>query len=204
MLNLIEIYFMIMNKFFTLTFTLLFISMISAQNIDAKIDSIAKTHFNDKKNSGLAIGIVANKESKAFYFGGKYTSLLKDIDSTSLFEIGSITKVYTGFILESLEQDNILDKNDLIAKYLPKEISENKKWASKVRLVDLITHSSGLPSYDNTKSLESFKNYNENNPFGIFSKEFIFSLLVDINEIPDYGKSIGKIIRRTTRDICYR
>lgn len=163
-------------------------TILCAQNFTAKVDSIAKTHFKDTSMSGLAIGIVHNQKSETFYFGGKYTNLSKDIDSLSLFEIGSITKVYTGFILESLEQDGMLNKQDLIAKYLPQEISKNKEWASKVRLIDLITHSSGMPSYDNTKSLSSFKNYNEDDPFGIFNKEFILSLLNKIDLIPDYGK----------------
>lgn len=159
-----------------------------AQNLTAKIDSIAETHLRDGTKSGLAIGIVKSEKIEDFYFGGKYTNSVKDIDSLSLFEIGSITKVYTGFILEALEQDDILSKTDLIAQYLPKEISKNKEWASEIRLIDLITHSSGLPSYDNTKSLSSFKDFNEDDPFGIFKKEFIFTLLSDIDKVPDYGK----------------
>ncbi|MTI29388.1 serine hydrolase domain-containing protein, partial [Xanthovirga aplysinae] len=61
-------------------------------------------------------------------------------------------------------------------------------WANKIKLIDLITHTSGLPAYDNTKSLQEFEGFNEENPFGLFKEDFILSLLKGVDSIPDYGK----------------
>ncbi|NQV63372.1 MAG: serine hydrolase [Cryomorphaceae bacterium] len=114
-----------------------------AQNIEQYVDSIAKKHFENKNNAGFSIGIINNQKQNAFYYGGKYTNQIKDIDSTTLFEIGSVTKLYTTFILASLEYENRINRSDLLSKYLPNNITEDKDWASKVKLVDLATHTSG-------------------------------------------------------------
>ncbi|MTI30597.1 serine hydrolase, partial [Xanthovirga aplysinae] len=101
-------------------------SICLGQSIEITIDSIAREHFHNNENAGLAIGIINGKESNTYYYGGKYTKLINDIDSTSLFEIGSITKLYTAFIFTSLEQEGILNKSDLLINYLPEDISRNK------------------------------------------------------------------------------
>jgi CubicO group peptidase (beta-lactamase class C family) len=36
-----------------------------------------------------------------------------------------------------------INRSDLLSKYLPNNITEDKDWASKVKLVDLATHTSG-------------------------------------------------------------
>ncbi|RZS93581.1 serine hydrolase domain-containing protein [Aquimarina brevivitae] len=159
-----------------------------AQNIERYVDSISKKHFENKNNAGLSIGIIKNHKQNAFYYGGKYTNQLKDVDSTTLFEIGSVTKLYTTFILASLEYENKINRSDLLSKYLPNNITKDKDWASKVKLVDLATHTSGLPAFDSTKSLVQLDGFDENNPYGMFTKEFMFSILKETDTLDNYGK----------------
>lgn len=159
-----------------------------AQNIEQYVDSIAKKHFENKNNAGFSIGIINNQKQNAFYYGGKYTNQIKDIDSTTLFEIGSVTKLFTTFILASLEYENRINRSDLLSKYLPNNITEDKDWASKVKLVDLATHTSGLPAFESTKSLAKLDGFDENNPYGLFTREFMFSILKETDTLDNYGK----------------
>ncbi len=158
------------------------------QNLKDQIYSIAEAHFKDKTNAGMSIGIIQNGISSEYYFGGKYTNQIKDIDSTTLFEIGSLTKLYTSFILASLENEKKISRFDFLSKYLPKNIIKGKKWASQIRLVDLATHTSGLPEFDNTKSLKHFKGFDENNPYGLFTEDFMMTILKNIATLHNYGK----------------
>lgn len=158
------------------------------QNIDIVIDSISKEHFKDKTNVGLSIGIIKNGVIQKNNYGGKYIYNLKDINNTTLFEIGSVTKLYTAFILASLEIENKINRFEFLAKYLPKEITKGKDWASKVRLVDLATHTSGFPQFENTESLINLDGFEENNPYGMFSEDFMLEILKETDTIKEYGE----------------
>ncbi len=176
-----------MKKVILVFFLVLFQTMFG-QSLKHQIDSIAAIHFKDTINSGLSIGIIQKGEISSYYFGGKYTNQIKDIDSTSLFEIGSVTKLYTSFILASLEVGQKISRFDLLSKYLPKTISTGKKWSSKIRLVDLATHTSGLPGFDNTKSLMHLKGFDENNPYGLFTENFMLFILKTMDTLNGYGQ----------------
>lgn len=169
---------------------LLFLTTVQicfSQNIEQYADSIAKKHFDNETNVGLSIGIIKEEKQEAFYYGGKYTRQVKDIDSTTLFEIGSVTKLYTAFILASLENDNKINRSDLLSKHLPQKITEGKNWASKIKLVDLATHTSGLPSFENTKSLMKLNGFDENDPYGLFTKERMLSIVKQTDTLNNYG-----------------
>jgi CubicO group peptidase (beta-lactamase class C family) len=158
------------------------------QDLKPQIDSISAIHFKDKINSGLSIGIIQKGIQSQFHFGGKYTNQINDIDSVTLYEIGSVTKLYTAFILASLEAENKISRFDLLSKFLPKSVTVGKKWNTKIRLVDLATHTSGLPAFDNTKSLMNFKGFDENNPYGLFSEDFMLSILKSTDTLDNYGQ----------------
>ena len=161
---------------------------VLSQDTKVLADSIAKEHFKDTTNVGLSIGIIKNESVKKYYYGGKYVRNQKDIDSTTLFEIGSVTKLYTAYILASLEIEKKIDRLDLLSKYLPERVYSDKKWSSKIRLVDLATHTSGLPQFESTKSLADLEGFDENNPYGIFTESFMLKVLKKTDTLNDYGK----------------
>ncbi|MXS71554.1 serine hydrolase [Flavobacteriaceae bacterium W22] len=166
----------------------LFTQTLFGQKLKMEIDSISKIHFTDSSNVGLSIGVIENGKVSTYYYGGKYTHQIKDVDSTTLFEIGSVTKLYTAFILASLETEKKIKRIDLLSKYLPKDIVKGKEWANKIRLIDLATHTSGLPEFDNTKSLSNLKGFDENNPYALFTEDFMMSVLKNTDSLDSYGK----------------
>lgn len=170
-----------------ITIGLLSTSIGFAQNTAKLIDSIAKVHFSDSTNVGLSVGVINDTIKETYFYGGKYTPHKYDIDNNTLFEIGSISKVFTSFILAKMENEGVVSRFDLISEYLPSDVSKSNSWASKIRLVDLSTHTSGLPSYDNTKSLQELKGFDENNPYGIFTEGFMLSILKNLNSVKEYG-----------------
>ena len=116
------------------------ISLGQESPIKESLNKITQNHFQDSQNRGLALGIIDKDSIQSFYFGGKYTNIIKDVGPNTLFEIGSVTKLFTVHIFNELEKLEIISRTDLLSKYLPEEIYNGKKWANQIRLVDIVTH----------------------------------------------------------------
>ena len=92
-------------------------------------------------NTQLAIAFVTN-DSTLFLGALKQNDTVKQIqNSASLFEIGSITKVFTTTLLADLVLDSILTLDDDISTALNTSLHKNVKISFKV----LANHTSGLP-----------------------------------------------------------
>ena len=65
-------------------------------------------------------------------------------DGDTLFEIGSITKVFTAILVQRLAEQGRLDWDQPIARYL-KELQFGNESVEAITLRSLATHSSGLP-----------------------------------------------------------
>jgi CubicO group peptidase (beta-lactamase class C family) len=71
-------------------------------------------------------------------------------DSSSIFQIGSITKGFTATIILKLQEDGKLSVSDPIDKFIPDYPN-----GDKLTLYHLLTHTSGI--YDYTKNLAPYK-----------------------------------------------
>ena len=61
------------------------------------------------------------------------------------FEIGSNTKVFTALLLSEMVQRGEVSLTDPVAKYLPATLKAPERGGKQITLVDLATHTSGLP-----------------------------------------------------------
>ena len=66
-------------------------------------------------------------------------------DGRTLFEIGSITKVFTGILLAEMAERGEVRLEQPVAELLPGDVVVPTRNGRQIRLVDLSTHSSGLP-----------------------------------------------------------
>lgn len=99
-----------------------------------------KTKFFPKQTQ-LAIAII--KKGKVQYYGVKrITNSLRTVENhKSIFEIGSITKVFTATLLAGFVVDNKVKLNDHINDYIKVPVKNKTQLSFK----DLINHTSGLP-----------------------------------------------------------
>jgi D-alanyl-D-alanine-carboxypeptidase/D-alanyl-D-alanine-endopeptidase len=63
----------------------------------------------------------------------------------TMFEIGSATKVFTSLLLADAVTRGEVRLDDPVAKYLPSTVKLPERRGKKITLVDLATHTSGLP-----------------------------------------------------------
>ena len=129
-----------------------------------KLQEEMSKYYSEAKNMGISIGIVKDGQVLFSNYGLTQKNGEK-ISEHSLFEIGSITKVFTGTILADLANQGKLSLNDPLEKYFdfPIAMTDN----TKIKLIDLVTHTSGLPrlpsnfddNYDPDKDYDPYKDY---------------------------------------------
>lgn len=94
---------------------------------------------------GLVIGAVRNGETAVAGFGRVSDDVDRAPDGDTLMRLGSITKVFTGKVLASLVADGTVQLTDPVDKHLGWNVSVPARAGRAIRLIDLVTHTSGLP-----------------------------------------------------------
>jgi CubicO group peptidase (beta-lactamase class C family) len=84
----------------------------------------------------LAIGVLDGEGTHRFGHGA---------DARTLFELCSITKVFTGVLLADMVRDGSVAFDDAVSRYLPASVAVPSVDGRSITLSDLVTHSSGLP-----------------------------------------------------------
>jgi CubicO group peptidase (beta-lactamase class C family) len=69
----------------------------------------------------------------------------RGLDGESVFETGSITKIFTALLLADMVQRGEVLLSDAIAEYLPAEGQPKAFDNAPITLLDLVTYTSGLP-----------------------------------------------------------
>lgn len=75
------------------------------------------------------------------------------LDTTYLFSLGSVGKMYNAVAVLKLAEDGMLKLDDPVGTYLPNEIIENLPNASRVTIRHLLGHTSGWQNYDTDTAL---------------------------------------------------
>lgn len=141
------------------------------------VDDIAQPFISRKKNVGLTIGTYSYGEKHFFNYGQiiKGTGIVPD--SNTIYEIGSITKVFTSIILADLVEKKIINYNDPISKFLPDSIPRLKYKNKEIKLIDLATHTSGLPAIPENLE-ETMKD--SLNPYANYTLRDLYSYLKNV------------------------
>ena len=114
------------------------------QNDTARIKKIITTWMKKNAIPGVAVEVYKNGSSTSYYFG--YADREKKIPVTdkTIFEIGSITKVFTSLLVAEEINAGKMSLKDSIAPYVP-DLNVLSEDLNNVTLVNLATHTSGLP-----------------------------------------------------------
>ncbi|WP_025030818.1 D-alanyl-D-alanine-carboxypeptidase/endopeptidase AmpH [Nitratireductor aquibiodomus] len=114
---------------------------------------------------GLVIGAVRNGETAVFGFGETAKGSGKTPDGDTLMRVGSVTKVFTGAVLASLVADGSVKFTDRLQDRLGWDVTVPVVDDKPIRLIDLATHTSGLPREVDREPGP------ENDPFSTLTKE---------------------------------
>ena len=93
---------------------------------------------------GLAVGVIAGDEHVVEGFGRARDDSSEPPSRQTIFEIGSITKVFTGVLLAEMAAEGVVGLDDPLDMHLPVEVSPPSR-DGPITLADLASHRAGLP-----------------------------------------------------------
>ncbi len=112
---------------------------------ESQIASQIEPLLQDDSYLGIVVGIVGPEGRKIFGFGTTSRDRIDKPSGDTVFPLASITKTFTGALLSDFRLRGIVRLDDSIARYLPSKVVEPGKPVSRITLLDLATHTSGLP-----------------------------------------------------------
>lgn len=145
-----------------------------------KIEKIATEGIKQNNFPSISIGIVLNGKiiyAKGFGYADRENKKLADADT--IYQLGSVTKTFTGNLLARLIAEKQLSLDDPISKYFPDSIKfPTDKNGKAITVKDIATHSAEFPRYP--ENLDRI----DGEPIRGFSKEQLYQgiELVRIND----------------------
>jgi CubicO group peptidase (beta-lactamase class C family) len=138
----------------------------------------------DKEKQGVAIvvGVIDANGRRVVSYGSLEKGDKRPLDGDTLFEIGSITKVFTSLLLADMAQRGEVRLDDPIAKYVPSTAKIPRRDGRQITLVDLATHTSGLP-----RMPANFNPKDPANPYIDYSEDQLYTFLSSYELTRDIG-----------------
>jgi CubicO group peptidase (beta-lactamase class C family) len=113
---------------------------------DAEIRRILIERIDtDKQSVGIVVGVIEPKGRRIIAYGALENNDKRPLNGDTVFEIGSVTKVFTSLALADMVQHGEVALDDPIAKYLPPDVRVPQRGGHTITLLDLSTQTSGLP-----------------------------------------------------------
>ena len=106
--------------------------------------ALAKRVDEAKEGTGAIVGVLTRR-GRSFTAYGRARADGPEITAETIFEIGSITKVFTALLLADMAERGEVALDDPVRKYLPSGVTVPSRGRREITLADLATHTSGLP-----------------------------------------------------------
>ena len=151
---------------------------------DAEIRKILAERVDTyRQGVGMVVGVIEPAGRRIVTYGRASTSDATPLDGDTLFEIGSMSKVFTSLLLADAAQRGEVALTDPIAKYLPPNVKVPERGRS-ITLQDLSNHTSGLPRLPT-----NFNPKDGENPYADYSVEQLYEFLSTYQLPRDVGAS---------------
>ena len=131
---------------------------------------------------GIVVGVIEPAGRRIVTYGRASTGGPMPLDGDTVFEIGSMSKVFTSLLLADAVQRGEVALTDPITKYLPSSVKVPER-GRPITLQDLSTHTSGLPR------LPDMNPKDPENPYADYSVDQLYRFLSTYQLPRDVGAS---------------
>ncbi len=145
------------------------------------IADIVEPEIAKYQNLGVVVGVRQADRTSILGFS-RTGSTGQCPDGTTLFEIGSVTKLFTTTILACLVNEGAIALDDPVRDFLP----ELPQFPQEITLRHLATHTSGLPRLPRNIWRSMLKNWR--NPYAAYTTENLYANLKRYKQVKGLGK----------------
>lgn len=112
---------------------------------DAQLLDLIKTRVEEGRAVGIVLGVLESDGTRRIVSYGEPGPGAKPLGAASVFEIGSITKAFTGILLADMVGRGEVALEDAVQDHAPEGVTIPARDGRKITLLDLATHRSSLP-----------------------------------------------------------
>ncbi len=163
-----------MNRFvaFILVFAATLPRAVYGLDLQPRFDPLARRLLDDRVAMGFVVGIVKDGQTAVSAYGETKKSSGITPTGDTVYEIGSITKLFTGILLADMMQRGIVKLDALVQDYLPASVKLSVIDGQPITLQHLVTHTSGLPRLP-----ENLSPVNRFNPYADYTVKRMYEFL---------------------------
>ncbi len=147
----------------------------------AAVDELVKPFLKDKPYLALVVGITWPAGHHVLGYGEVTLEGKKQApDAATIFEIGSITKIFTGTLLADQVLGGVVRLDDPVQKYLPGDLVVPRRDDRDITLLHLATHTSSLPVQPPYLGLQALLSKDPANPYAHYDQSRLRKTLEDL------------------------
>ncbi|UCF61432.1 MAG: beta-lactamase family protein [Anaerolineaceae bacterium] len=143
---------------------------------------LVRSYVDQGLNVGIVVGVVTPCGTETYAYGEMELAGGQPVNENTVFEIGSTSKPFTAILLADMVERSEVSFDDPIEKFLPSGVTVPTRGGRSITLIDLATHTSGLPSIP-----DNFAPSDMNNPYADYTVEQMYEALEQINLTRDIG-----------------
>lgn len=113
--------------------------------MDRTFERLGTQFVKDGRTDGMSIVVLKDGKARFYNFGSTTRNEVKPPTEHSVYEIGSISKIFASLVLAHAVQEGRIGLQDDIRRYLPRDYP-NLAWeGTPIRVIDLANTTSALP-----------------------------------------------------------
>lgn len=130
----------------------------------------------------LVVGVIDANGRRVVSYGSFDKNDKRPLNGDTVFEIGSMTKVFTSLLLMDMVRKGEVSLTDPVSKFLPDSVKIPERDGRKITLADLSTQSSGLPRMPSNLNPK-----NPDNPYADYTVQQMYDFLAGYQLTRDIG-----------------
>ena len=139
---------------------------------DEDLTELIRSRVEEDRAVGIVLGVIEADGSTRIVSYGHAGPNARALGDKSVFEIGSITKVFTGILLADMVARGEVSLSDPVSDYLPDGVTMPTRGGREITLLDLSTQHSALPRLpDNMSPADA------TNPYADYTIEQMYAFL---------------------------
>ena len=150
---------------------------------DAEIRQLLVNRIDAQHESvGIVVGVIEPQGRRVVAYGRMGAADPRPVTAETLYEIGSITKVFTSLLLADSVQRGEVALTDPVARYLPATVTVPSRNGRSIALQDLSNHTSALPRLP-----ANMKPKDPANPYADYTVDQLYAFLSTATLTRDIG-----------------